>query len=77
MDRDTLIILGCILSLGLAVFGAALGQGRALAAAMDGMTRNPSGAKQIVPAMIIGLVLIESLVIYVLVMCFVYFSKVH
>jgi F-type H+-transporting ATPase subunit c len=77
MDRDNIIALASLFSIALAAFGAALGQGRALASAMDGMTRNPSGAKQVMPAMIIGLVLIESLVIYVLVICFMYFSKVR
>jgi len=44
----------------------ALGQGRAIAAALDGMARQPSLAGRLQVGMIIGLALIESLAIYVL-----------
>lgn len=58
------------LGLPIAVIGAALGQGRAIAAAMEGMARQPEAAGTIQTAMIIGLAIIESLVIYALVMFF-------
>ena len=45
---------------------AALGQGRAVSAAAEAIARNPSAAGDIRGALILGLVLIESLVIYVL-----------
>lgn len=45
----------------------ALGQGRAIAGAMEAMARQPSAAARIQVAMIIGLALIESLAIYTLV----------
>jgi F-type H+-transporting ATPase subunit c len=51
-------------ALGIAAFGGALGQGRAVAAAAEGIARNPSAAGEIRGALILGLVLIESLVIY-------------
>ena len=41
-------------------------QGRAVAAACEGMARNPSAGSQIRGSLIIGLVLIESLAIYTL-----------
>ena len=41
----------------------ALGQGRAIASAVDAMARQPGAAARIQTAMIIGLALIESLVI--------------
>ena len=41
-------------------------QGRAVAAACEGMARNPSAGGQIRGSLIIGLVLIESLAIYTL-----------
>ena len=44
-----------------------LGQGRATAAAVDAMARQPGAAGRIQTAMIIGLALIESLAIYVFV----------
>lgn len=44
----------------------ALGQGRAISAATEAIARNPGAAGDIRGALILGLVLIESLVIYVL-----------
>jgi len=44
-----------------------LGQGRAVAAAVEAMGRQPGAAARIQTAMIIGLALIESLAIYMLV----------
>jgi len=48
-----------------------LGQGRAVAAAVDAMARQPAAAARIQTAMIIGLALIESLAIYVLVVAMI------
>ena len=50
--------------LGIAAAAGAIGQGRGLAAACDGIARNPSAAGAI------GLALIESLVIYALIIAF-------
>ena len=61
------IALGCGIGLGLAVIGGALGQGKAAAAALEGIARNPGAAGKITTPMIIGLAMIESLVIYSLV----------
>ena len=49
----------------------ALGQGKAIAAAVDAMARQPGAAARIQTAMIIGLALIESLAIYVLVVAMI------
>jgi F-type H+-transporting ATPase subunit c len=49
----------------------ALGQGRAIAAAVEAMARQPGAAARIQTAMIIGLALIESLAIYVLVVAMI------
>jgi F-type H+-transporting ATPase subunit c len=48
-----------------------LGQGRAVASAVDAMSRQPGAAARIQTAMIIGLALIESLAIYVLVVAMI------
>jgi F-type H+-transporting ATPase subunit c len=48
-----------------AAFGA-LGQGKAVSSAVEGIARNPGAAGDIRGSLILGLVLIESLVIYVL-----------
>jgi F-type H+-transporting ATPase subunit c len=49
----------------------ALGMGRAVAGAVEGMARNPGAAKVIQTAMILGLVFMESLALYVIVIIFV------
>lgn len=61
------LALAAGLGLGLAVIGGAIGQGRAAAAALDGIARNPGASGKIFTPMILGLALIESLVIYSLV----------
>jgi F-type H+-transporting ATPase subunit c len=48
-----------------AAFGA-LGQGKAVSAAVEAIARNPSASNDIRANLLLGLVLIESLVIYVL-----------
>jgi F-type H+-transporting ATPase subunit c len=48
----------------------ALGQGKAVAGAAEGMARNPAAAASIRFALILGLVLIESLALYVMVIIF-------
>jgi F-type H+-transporting ATPase subunit c len=57
-----------------AAFGA-LGQGKAVSAAVEGIARNPGAAGDIRGSLILGLVLIESLVIYVLVIAFLLFFR--
>jgi F-type H+-transporting ATPase subunit c len=56
--------------LGIAAAAGAIGQGRGIAAACEGISRNPSAGGAIRTAMIIGLALIESLVIYALIIAF-------
>jgi F-type H+-transporting ATPase subunit c len=63
------------LGIAIAAFGGALGQGRAAAAALDGIARNPSAADKLFTPMILGLALIESLVIYALIISFVLVFK--
>jgi F-type H+-transporting ATPase subunit c len=56
--------------LGIAAAAGAIGQARAIAAACEGIARNPTAAGPIRLAMIIGLALIESLVIYALIIAY-------
>jgi F-type H+-transporting ATPase subunit c len=70
-----MLALAAGLGLPIAVIGAGLGQGRATAAALEGMARQPEASGTIQTAMIIGLALIESLVIYALLMFFMLQSK--
>jgi F-type H+-transporting ATPase subunit c len=55
----------------LAAFGGALGQGRIASAACEGMARNPGAAAAIRAAMILGLVFVETLALFTLVIIFV------
>jgi F-type H+-transporting ATPase subunit c len=55
----------------IAVFGGALGQSRIGAAACEGAARNPGAAGRIQTMMILGLALIESLVLFALLIVFV------
>ena len=71
-----LIALAAGLGLGLAALGGGLGQGRAAAAALDGIARNPGAAGPIRGSMILGLALIESLVIYALIIGFILVGKI-
>ena len=52
---------------------AALGQGRAVAAAAEAIARNPGAAGEIRGSLLLGLVLIESLAIYVLLISLILF----
>ncbi len=54
----------------LAAFGGALAQGKAVSTTLDGISRNPGAAGKMFVPMILGLALIESLVIYALVIAF-------
>jgi F-type H+-transporting ATPase subunit c len=64
------------LAIGIAAFGGALGQGRAAAAALEGIARNPGASGKLFTPMILGLALIESLVIYALLIAFQIVGKV-
>ncbi len=66
---------GLALGLGLAAFGGALGQGRAVAGATEAVSRQPEAGGRIQGMMIIGLALIETLVIYMLLICFMWGGK--
>ena len=68
-------VIGAAVLLGLAAAAGATAQGRATAAAADGMSRNPGAAKDIRGMTLLGLVLIESLVLYALLICFLIYSK--
>ena len=58
------------IAIGLAAAFGSLGQGKGLAAAVEAIGRNPGAVGPIRITMIIGLALIESLVIYALIIAF-------
>jgi F-type H+-transporting ATPase subunit c len=63
-------VIGAAFVLGIAAAAGAMGQSKAIVAACEGIARNPGAAGPIRLAMIIGLALIESLVIYALLIAF-------
>ncbi|MBX3218176.1 MAG: F0F1 ATP synthase subunit C [Labilithrix sp.] len=69
-DVKTWAAVGAGVAIGLGVLGGGLGQGRAAAAALEGISRNPGAAPRIQTPMILGLALIESLVLLSFVIAF-------
>ena len=69
-DVKAMGLLAAALSIGLAAFGGAYGQGKTASSALSGISRQPNASGKIFTPMILGLALIESLVIYALVISF-------
>jgi F-type H+-transporting ATPase subunit c len=65
-----MVALAAALAICFAAFGGALAQGRAVASALEGIARNPSAEGKVFRPLILGLALIESLVIYALLISF-------
>ena len=76
-DSSSWLALGAGVAVGLAALGGTLGQGRATAAALEGISRNPGAAARIQTPMILGLALIESLVLLAWVIAFMLQSKIQ
>lgn len=70
MNNLSMLQLAYPLALGLAVIGSGFGLGKAVAAAMEAMGRQPEAAGRIQTAMIIGCAFIEALTIYALISVF-------
>ena len=71
-----LIALGAGIAVAVAALGGGIGQGIAVGAALEGIARNPNASDKIFTPMIVGLALIESLVIYGLVIAFILQGKI-
>ncbi|EYF06660.1 ATP synthase F0 subunit C [Chondromyces apiculatus] len=69
-DTNSMLATAAGFAVGLAALGGTLGQGRAAAAALEGISRNPGAAARIQTPMILGLALIESLVLLAWVIAF-------
>ena len=68
-------VLGAAFAIGLVGFAAALGQGKAVAAACDGLARNPGAAGPIRTTLLLGLAFIESIAIYALLIALLAIGK--
>lgn len=64
--------LGGGVAMGLAALGCGMGQGKATAAALEGIARNPQAASKIQTPMILGLVFMETLTLFTLAFPFVF-----
>lgn len=60
-------ILGAAFAVGLGAIGPALAEGRAVAAAMDAIARQPDSAGTLSRTLFVGLAMIETMAIYCLV----------
>jgi F-type H+-transporting ATPase subunit c len=70
------IALAAGFAIGIGAFGAALGQGRMAASAMESIGRNPNAADRIQLPMILGLAFIEALALYAFVIAFFLQGKI-
>lgn len=75
-ETGAYLALAAGLAIGIAAAGGAMGQGQTASRALEGMARNPAAADKLFTPMIIGLVLIESLVIYALVVAILLWLKI-
>lgn len=58
-------------AVGIAAFGGALGDGRAIAGACEGTARNPGAGGRIFTMLLLGLALIETLVLFTFLTLFI------
>ena len=76
-DSSSWLGLAAGIAIGLAALGGTYSQGRATAAALEGISRNPGAAARIQTPMILGLALIESLVLLAFVVAFLLQGKIN
>jgi F-type H+-transporting ATPase subunit c len=76
-DANSWLAAAAGFAIGIAALGGTMGQGRATAAALEGISRNPGAAARIQTPMILGLALIESLVLLSWVIAFFLQGKIR
>jgi F-type H+-transporting ATPase subunit c len=64
---EVVSVLGAALAVGVGAIGPALGEGRAVAAAMDAIARQPEASGTVSRTLFVGLAMIETMAIYCLV----------
>ncbi len=67
MTIEMMSIIGAVIAVAFGAIGPALGEGRAVAAAMDAIARQPEAAGSISRTLFVGLAMIETMAIYCLV----------
>ncbi len=68
--------IAAALAIGLPAFAGVLAQGRTASAALEGIARNPNASAKVFVPMILGMALIESLVLFGLIMAFILSSNI-
>jgi F-type H+-transporting ATPase subunit c len=71
MNFFTMCVLGATIGMAIGTLGTGLAQGLAVKSSVEGVSRNPGASGKILTTMMIGLAMIESLAIYVLVVCLI------
>lgn len=64
-------VLGAAFAVGVGAIGPALGEGRALASALDAIARQPDSADTITRTLFVGMAMVESTAIYALVVALI------
>lgn len=67
LNVQMLSIVGAAVAVSFGAIGPALGEGRAIAAAMDAIARQPEAAGTLSRTLFVGLAMIETMAIYCLV----------
>jgi F-type H+-transporting ATPase subunit c len=67
MSIEMISIIGAALAVSFGAIGPAFGEGRAIAAAMEAIARQPESANVISRTLFVGLAMIETMAIYCLV----------
>lgn len=67
LNLQMLSIIGAAVTVSFGAIGPALGEGRAIAAAMDAIARQPESAGTLSRTLFVGLAMIETMAIYCLV----------
>lgn len=75
MDAKSAAILAMGIAVGLGAIGPGVGMGTAVAAAIDGIVRQPESKGQVMSLMFIGLAFMEALALYALFIVFLLYSK--
>ena len=70
MDSDAVKSIAMALAAGLGVFGPGIGLGILVSKALEAIGRNPEAAGKIQSTMILGVVFVEALAIFALVVAF-------
>lgn len=71
MSADSIKAIAMALAAGIGVLGPGIGIGLLVSKALEAMGRNPEAAPQIQSTMILGIVFVEALAIFALVVAFV------